>query len=481
MEKGLLHKQIRDFFVRNFDVRQEKEDELETIESIRKGIEFKGTNLWVLIFATFVASLGLNTNSTAVIIGAMLISPLMGPIMGFGLGLGISDFDLIKRSFRNFATATVFSVITSTLFFLISPISEAQSELLARTQPTVYDVLIAFFGGLAGIVASSTKSKGNVIPGVAIATALMPPLCTAGFGLASGNLYYFFGAFYLYFINTVFISLATYVVVRLLKYPKKVFLNKQREKIVTRYVGVIVFFTIVPSLFLSYNLIRASYFNDRVRTFVADELSFPNTQILSKTVTDTSDKKEVKVVLIGETVPETMIANARAKMPKYGLKNVGLVVQQGFGQEATDINELKSLLMQDLYNPIWGPAGASCRTTCGWTRRCRTAPSPAIRSFWRPSSMPDGTMPPCICWPTSPISPPTGASTIPWPSVRWPRSRAWRRSTSTSSSTAAPPNPAPPPRCWRSWTAAWTRSGWGGSWTALAGAWSWTGTRITTR
>lgn len=333
MEKGLLHKQIRDFFVRNFDVRQEKEDELETIESIRKGIEFKGTNLWVLIFATFVASLGLNTNSTAVIIGAMLISPLMGPIMGFGLGLGISDFDLIKRSFRNFATATVFSVITSTLFFLISPISEAQSELLARTQPTVYDVLIAFFGGLAGIVASSTKSKGNVIPGVAIATALMPPLCTAGFGLASGNLYYFFGAFYLYFINTVFISLATYVVVRLLKYPKKVFLNKQREKIVTRYVGVIVFFTIVPSLFLSYNLIRASYFNDRVRTFVADELSFPNTQILSKTVTDTSDKKEVKVVLIGETVPETMIANARAKMPKYGLKTWALSCSRVSGRK----------------------------------------------------------------------------------------------------------------------------------------------------
>ena len=349
MEKGLLRKQVRDFFVRNFDVRQEKEDELGTIESIKKGVEFKGTNLWVLIFATFVASLGLNTNSTAVIIGAMLISPLMGPIMGFGLGLGIADFDLIKRSFRNFATATVFSVITSTLYFLISPISEAQSELLARTQPTVYDVLIAFFGGLAGIVASSTKSKGNVIPGVAIATALMPPLCTAGFGLASGNLYYFFGAFYLFFINTVFISLATYVVVRLLKYPKKVFLDKQREKIVTRYVGVIVFFTIVPSLFLSYNLIRTSYFNTRVSTFVADELNFPNTQILSKTVTDTSDTKEVKVVLIGETIPEATLSAVRAKLPKYGLKGVSLIVQQGFGQEATDINELKSLLMKDLY------------------------------------------------------------------------------------------------------------------------------------
>lgn len=349
MEKGLLHKQIRDFFVRNFDVRQEKEDEKETIESIKKGVEFKGTNLWVLIFATFVASLGLNTNSTAVIIGAMLISPLMGPIMGFGLGLGISDFGLIKQSFRNFLTATIFSVITSTLFFLISPISEAQSELLARTQPTVYDVLIAFFGGLAGIVASSTKSKGNVIPGVAIATALMPPLCTAGFGLASGNLYYFFGAFYLFFINSVFISLATYLVVRLLKYPKKVFLDKQREKKVTRYVGAIVLFTIVPSVYLSYNLIRSSYFYNRVHEFVVSELAFPNTQILNKTVTYEKNDREVKVVLIGETVPDAMIDAARAKRPKYGLKDVRLVVEQGFGKEATDINELKSLLMKDLY------------------------------------------------------------------------------------------------------------------------------------
>ena len=241
MEKGLLQRAIKDFFTRNFDVRQDKEDELETIESIKKGIEFKGTNLWVLIFATFVASLGLNTNSTAVIIGAMLISPLMGPIMGFGLGLGISDFGLIKRAFRNFVTAILFSVITSTVFFLISPISEAQSELLARTQPTVYDVLIAFFGGLAGIVASSTKSKGNVIPGVAIATALMPPLCTAGFGLATGNLYYFFGAFYLFFINTVFISLSTYLVVRILKYPKKVFWISMTEKKVS-VMWCIVFF-----------------------------------------------------------------------------------------------------------------------------------------------------------------------------------------------------------------------------------------------
>lgn len=349
MEKESLYVQIKAFFTRIFDVRQEKENEQETIDSIKKGVEFKGTNLWVLIFATFIASLGLNTNSTAVIIGAMLISPLMGPIMGFGLGLGISDFELIKRSFRNFAIATVFSVITSSIYFLISPISEAQSELLARTQPTLYDVLIAFFGGLAGIVASSTKSKGNVIPGVAIATALMPPLCTAGFGLATGNLYYFFGAFYLFFINSVFISLATYLVVRVLKYPKKVFLDKDHEKRVTRYVGIIVIFTIVPSLFLSYRLVKTTYFNQQVLNYVNTELAFPNTQILSKTITNTSDKKEIKVVLIGDNVSDSTIESARNRLPNYGLKDVSLVVQQGFSEQETDINKLKSLLMQDLY------------------------------------------------------------------------------------------------------------------------------------
>ena len=349
MEKESLYVQIKAFFARIFDVRQEKEDEQETIDSIKKGVEFKGTNLWVLIFATFIASLGLNTNSTAVIIGAMLISPLMGPIMGFGLGLGISDFELIKRSFRNFAIATVFSVITSSIYFLISPISEAQSELLARTQPTLYDVLIAFFGGLAGIVASSTKSKGNVIPGVAIATALMPPLCTAGFGLATGNQYYFFGAFYLFFINSVFISLATYLVVRVLKYPKKVFLDKEREKRVTSYVGIIVIFTIVPSLFLSYRLVKTTYFNQQVLNYVNTELAFPNTQILSKTITNTSDKKEIKVVLIGDNVSDSTIESARNRLPNYGLKDVNLIVQQGFSEQETDINKLKSLLMQDLY------------------------------------------------------------------------------------------------------------------------------------
>ena len=348
METPLLQ-QIKFFLSRHFDLRQEKEDEEETIESLKKGVEFRGTNLWVLIFAIFLASLGLNTNSTAVIIGAMLISPLMGPIMGFGLGLGIADFELVKRSLRNYLTATLFSVVTATIYFLISPISEAQSELLARTSPTIYDVLIAFFGGLAGIVAGSTKLKGNVIPGVAIATALMPPLCTAGFGLATGNLSYFLGAFYLYFINTVFISLSTYIVVRVLKYPNKEFLDKKRAMVVRRYMMIIVTCTIIPSLYLTYRVLRNTVFDEQVRSFVNKELDFPNTQVLSRTVAvDTAGRKALNVVLLGDEVPDMMIEAARARMTDYGLGSIGLNIQQGFGSDV-DINELKSVLMKDLY------------------------------------------------------------------------------------------------------------------------------------
>lgn len=349
MERFKVYFSIKEFLKRILDIHQEKDDERATIDSIYKGVEFRGANLWVLIFATFIASLGLNTNSTAVIIGAMLISPLMGPIMGFGLGLGINDIDLIKKSAKNYAIATLFSVLTSTVYFLLSPLSEAQSELLARTQPTIYDVLIALFGGLAGIVASSTKLKGNVIPGVAIATALMPPLCTAGFGLATGNFFYFFGAFYLYFINTVFISLSTLIVVRLLRFSKISLIDKVKEKRVARYIGVIVFFTIVPSLFLSYNMIRTSFLNSQVSVYVAKELDFPGTQIISKKVLFNGNDKELKVVLVGDKVPEMAIDVAQKKLKDYGLGNMTLVVQQGFSGPDTDINELKSMVLTDLY------------------------------------------------------------------------------------------------------------------------------------
>lgn len=217
--------ELREFMKGRFSLDEDKAQRDEVVASVSKGVEFRGVNLWVLIFATMIASLGLNVNSAAVIIGAMLISPIMGPIMGVGLALGINDFELLKKSLRNLALMFIVAIITSTVYFFISPLSSNSSELLARTVPTTYDVLIALFGGLAGIVAQTRQDRtSTVIPGVAIATALIPPLCTAGFGLATGQFRFFIGAFYLFFINSVFIALATYAMVRFLQYEKKVFI-----------------------------------------------------------------------------------------------------------------------------------------------------------------------------------------------------------------------------------------------------------------
>ena len=298
---------VKKFLKEYLDLRKDKANELETIESIRRGVEFKGANLWILIFAILMASLGLNVNSTAVIIGAMLISPLMGPIMGIGLSVGLNDFDLMKRSLKSFLITTAFSVVTATLFFLISPVSQAQSELLARTSPTIYDVLIALFGGLAGVVALSTREKGNVIPGVAIATALMPPLCTAGFGLATGNLVYFLGAFYLYFINSVFISLATFLGVRVMHFHHKEFIDKARERTVRHSIIFIALITMCPAIYLTFNIVKESIFEQAANRFITEQLSFENTQVLDQKIQSKGDSTEIKVVLIGTDVPEASI------------------------------------------------------------------------------------------------------------------------------------------------------------------------------
>ncbi len=342
---------IRSFVKEYLDLRKDKDNEQLTIESIRKGVSFKGANLWILIFATFMASLGLNVNSTAVIIGAMLISPLMGPIMGIGLAVGISDFDLMKRSFKSFMITTLFSVVTSTIFFLISPLAEAQSELLARTSPNIYDVFIALFGGLAGVVALSTKEKGNVIPGVAIATALMPPLCTAGYGLATGNLAFFLGAFYLYFINSVFISVATYLGVRVMHFHPKEFVDKAREMRVRKYIIVIVVLTMVPALYLTVGIIKDTVFKGAANRFIAEELHFENTQIIDRSISrnDSTKGRDIRVVLIGTEVPEASIEIARQKMPKYKLKNTTLTVIQGVSDTAPDLKSIKALVMEDFY------------------------------------------------------------------------------------------------------------------------------------
>ena len=340
---------IKNFLSEYLDLRKDKDNELATVDSIRKGVEFKGANLWILIFAIFMASLGLNVNSTAVIIGAMLISPLMGPIMGVGLSVGLNDFDLMKRSLKSFLITTLFSVITATIFFLISPVAEGQSELLARTSPTIYDVLIALMGGLAGVVALSTKEKGNVIPGVAIATALMPPLCTAGYGLATGNLVYFLGAFYLYFINSVFISLATFLGVRIMRFKQKEFLDKEREKKVRTYIILIAVLTMCPAVYLTVGIIEKTFYDTAVNRFITEQLSFENTQVVDKKIVSEGKEHEIRVVLIGQEVPETSIAIARSKLKDYKLNNTKLVVLQGMNNEAVDISSIRAMVMEDFY------------------------------------------------------------------------------------------------------------------------------------
>lgn len=342
-----LFNQLKSHLKNILDPSEERENEAETIENILKGINFRGSNLWVLIFAIFIASLGLNVNSTAVIIGAMLISPLMGPIMGVGLGIGINDFELIKKAFRNLAIATIFGILTSTLYFLISPLNEARSELLARTTPTIYDVLIAFFGGMAGIVASSTKLKGNVIPGVAIATALMPPLCTAGFGIANGNPTYFFGAFYLYMINSVFIAFATTLGVKLMHFRKKTFVDKNREQKVRQIVYGILLLTVVPSVYITYNMIKNNIFETNALRFIAHEINYPNTFIVNKHIATDS----ISVTLIGKDLPEDYILLLHQKMGQYNLKNCKLHIVQGLGKDQNEgkRDELNNLVLQDFY------------------------------------------------------------------------------------------------------------------------------------
>lgn len=328
-----------------FNLDEDKASEEEVRANIRKGVEFRGTNLWVLIFAIFIASIGLNVNSTAVIIGAMLISPLMGPIMGVGLALGVNNFDVMKRSLRSLGLAALVGLITSTLYFWISPLSTAQSELLARTTPTIYDVLIALFGGMAGIVAQSRKDRtSTVIPGVAIATALMPPLCTAGFGLARGNMAFFIGAFYLFFINAVFIAVGTFIVVRFLKYKKVEFVDPKKELRARRYMTVIVTITLVPSVILAYGIVQRTIFESNAKNYIDKVLNFDGSEIISAVPTYAGDSSTIEVMLVGKKVSEDVLDVARRQMEAYSLKHTTLIVRQAGVDNTFDTHTLQNVL-----------------------------------------------------------------------------------------------------------------------------------------
>ncbi len=330
---SVIHK-IRELFNLRNDT-----DEAGTIESIKKNVEFKSANAWTLIFAIFVASVGLNVNSAAVIIGAMLISPLMGPIVGAGLALGINDNNLMKKSLRNLAIAMMISILTSTVYFLLSPLSEAQSELLARTQPTFYDVLIAFFGGATGIVASSRRERGNAIAGVAIATALMPPLCTAGYGLANGNWKYFLGAIYLFTINSIFIGLSTFIFVRYLKFKKVQWINQETETRINRWVTIVATIVIIPSLVMAWALLSESRFSSRAKLFVKEQIQFPGTFVVGQELKYRFSGSKLQVNLVGHIITETEVAHLKEKIKFYGLDKTELDIQQYTPEQTKDLSQ----------------------------------------------------------------------------------------------------------------------------------------------
>ncbi len=336
--------EMREFLKGRFSLDEDKAQRDEVVAAISKGVEFRGVNLWVLIFAAMIASLGLNVNSAAVIIGAMLISPIMGPIMGVGLSLGINDFELLKKSLRNFALMFIVAIVTSTVYFFISPLSSNSSELLARTVPTTYDLLIALFGGLAGIVAQTRQDRtSTVIPGVAIATALMPPLCTAGFGLATGQFRFFLGAFYLFFINSVFIALATYTMVRFLKYEKKVFIDKNRERNVKRLMMVITLVTFIPSVIIGFHMVRVSLFEAVADKYVAQVFNFPHTRVIECNTRYAQGRhpSQIELLLVGEALDESVIDNARAQLAGFGLEKAELIVRQANTSDKIDVASLQ--------------------------------------------------------------------------------------------------------------------------------------------
>jgi uncharacterized hydrophobic protein (TIGR00271 family) len=291
-------------------------------------ISFKGANLWILASAIFIASIGLNVNSAAVIIGAMLISPLMGPIVGAGFALATYDFDLLKKAGKNLLIATCVGFSVSALYFYLSPFKEVQSELLARTSPTIYDVLIAFFGGTVGAISITRKEKGNPIPGVAIATALMPPLCTAGFGFTMLNFKFILGALYLYSINCFFIAISTFLVIKYLKYKPVHTENETFDKKVRIAISVLMILLVIPSLYLAYDLIQEKKYTQNVDNFINAEFYSKGYTIIYKKIDYKTNPKKIELAFLSEMFDSTEIADYNKELAYFGIKNTTLQIKQ---------------------------------------------------------------------------------------------------------------------------------------------------------
>jgi uncharacterized hydrophobic protein (TIGR00271 family) len=336
----------------------------EVAEDIKNNINFTRHNAWILVFAIILASIGLNTNNKAVIIGAMLVSPLMGPILGLGLSTATNDYPTLFRSLRNLGIAVVLSILTSTIYFLLTPIKEAQSELLSRTEPSLFDVLIALVGGLAGIVAGMKKEKyTNVIPGVSIATALMPPLCTAGYGLATSQYAFFTGAMYLFFINTVFITVSTWIVVRLLNFKSVHAVTAAKDRIWKFNILLLTICVAIPSGWTAIKVVRKSIYSTKAENYISKQFNFTHTKIITREVKfNNTDSSTISLTLYGDILSnETIYERTSPQILKeYGLSRSKINILQGQDQSediATAIDDrfeqkfsldLKNSIIQDI-------------------------------------------------------------------------------------------------------------------------------------
>ncbi len=330
-----------------FNLHNGEDDRKKTLESVKNNISFTGANLWILACAILVASVGLNVNSTAVIIGAMLISPLMGPIVASGFALGMYDFDLLKRSLRNLLIATLVGLLVSSIYFFLSPFKEVQSELLARTSPNIYDILIAFFGGLVGVIAVTRVEKGNPIPGVAIATALMPPLCTAGYGLATGNFKFFFGAMFLYGINCVFICIATYSIVKFLKYPLKEEIDKKYQKQVRYAISFVVLLMLLPSIYFAYRLFTQQQYQQTINNFIEQEFTDKGSTIVYKKTNYNSNPKIIELAFLSKRFTKEEIDSLNIRLSAKKIPETRLIIRQ-------DSADKIQLLRNNILNEIKG-------------------------------------------------------------------------------------------------------------------------------
>ncbi len=310
--------------------------------NIRNNIYFRGPNVWILAFSIVIASVGLNVNSTAVIIGAMLISPVMGPIIGMGLGLGVNDTKLLGDGLRNLLIMVVISLIASSLFFLLSPLNLANpTELEARTSPTIYDVLIALFGGFAGILEQARKEKGTVLSGVAIATALMPPLCTAGFGIAKGNWHFFGGAMYLFTINAIFIMFATYLACKYLHFHQKSFTDEQTARRTRSLITFVVVLVTVPSIWSAFIMIRNNNFSTNAQNFVSENRMYARSYIYDYKI-ENGRNRNITLYLSGEALSEEEKLQLIELAGSYGIKGNELKIKDN--TLASEDSESKKLV-----------------------------------------------------------------------------------------------------------------------------------------